>query len=113
MKAEIKLWHRPLANGKQKLYIDCSFGAHKIPGNRHQEYIKDFEIDGKYWGNSGLKRSHPNYEAISHSLKEIKDRIEKAVDRYCLGQINRDQLTRPTGMRLRPLKVTWGIRVRK
>ena len=95
MKAEIKLWHRPLKNGKRKLYIDCSFGAHKIPGNRHQEHkcnsLKDFEIDGKYWGNSGLKRSHPNYEAISHSLKEIRDRIEKAVDRYCLGQINRDQ----------------------
>ncbi len=34
MKAEIKLWSTPLANGKHKLYVDVSFGAHSISGNR-------------------------------------------------------------------------------
>jgi hypothetical protein len=91
MKAEIKLWSTPLANGKQKLYVDVSFGAHAISGNRKQ-IMTNTAIEGKFWNGKELKRSHPNYEVLSHSIRELRNKIEKAVDRFTLGQINRDQL---------------------
>ena len=40
MKAEIKLWARPLANGKKKLYVDCIFGNANIKENRKHVHTK-------------------------------------------------------------------------
>ena len=94
MDAKIKLWHRvSKKTGKQNLYVDVVFGNTNTYQNRKQIQTQ-ITIDGKYWNkdNNELKRSHPNYEVLSHSIRDLRNKIEKAVDRFTLGQINRDQL---------------------
>tara|TARA_B110000902_G_scaffold136685_1_gene158187 strand:- start:130 stop:1686 length:1557 start_codon:yes stop_codon:yes gene_type:complete len=94
MDAKIKLWHRvSKKTGKQNLYVDVVFGNTKTYQNRKQIQTP-IKIDGKFWNkdNNELKRSHPNYEVLSHSIRELRNKIEIAVDRYSLGQINKDQL---------------------
>ena len=94
MDAKIKLWHRvSKKTGKQNLYVDVVFGNTKTYQNRKQIQTP-IKIDCKFWNkdNNELKRSHPNYEVLSHSIRELRNKIEIAVDRYSLGQINKDQL---------------------
>ena len=79
--------------GKQNLYVDVVFGNTNTYQNRKQIQTP-ITIDGKFWNkdNNELKRSHPNYEVLSYSIRDLRNKIEKAVDRFTLGQINRDQL---------------------
>ena len=92
--AEIKLWHRiHIKTKKHHLYIDLVYGDANITENRKQIHTKIL-LDKKYWDSKKreLKRTHPNYEVLSHTIRELRDRIEKGIDRFQLGQINRDQL---------------------
>ena len=94
MLAEIKLWHRvSKKTRKQNLYVDVVFGNTKSYENRKQIQTK-ISLEAKYWNKdkNQLKRTHPNYEVLSHTIRELRDRIEKGIDRFQLGQINRDQL---------------------
>lgn len=92
MKAEIKLWARPLANGKKKFYVDCIFGNANFKENRKHIHTK-LSIEPKYWDNKKkeLKRSYPNYEVLSKTLRELRNKIENHTDRLLTGQISRDQ----------------------
>ena len=92
MKAEIKLWHRPLKNGKQKLYVDCVFGASKVKGNRIQIHT-DYQLFGKYWNKEKkeLKRSYPHYEVLSKGLRKLRNKIENQIDRLTDNQITQEQ----------------------
>ena len=94
MVAEIKLWHRiHIKTKKHHLYIDLVYGDGNIKENRKQIHTKIL-LDKKYWDSNKreLKRSHPNYEVLSYSIRELRDRIEKGIDRFQLRQINKDQL---------------------
>ena len=92
MKAEIKLWARPLANGKKKLYVDCIFGNANIKENRKHVHTK-LSIDPKYWDNKkkDLKRSYPHYEVLSKSIRELRNKIENQTDRLLSNQISKEQ----------------------
>ena len=92
MKAEIKLWHRPLANGKQKIYIDCIFGYVKHKENRKQIHTP-IQILAKYWDKDKkeLKRSYPHYEVLSKELRKLRNKIENQIDRLTTNQINKEQ----------------------
>lgn len=94
MVAEIKLWHRiHIKTKKHHLYIDLVYGDGNKKENRKQIHTKIL-LDKKYWDSNKreLKRSHPNYEVLSYSIRGLRDRIEKGIDRFQLGQINKDQL---------------------
>ena len=81
MLAEIKLWHRvSKKTRKQNLYVDVVFGNTKSYENRKQIQTK-ISLEAKYWNKdkNQLKRTHPNYEVLSHTIRELRDRIEKGI----------------------------------